>query len=244
MLQDKALCGAAVSPDQHARAVAAACDVELNKSDDCGDGDQSLLRHHGPQDATAQALKNVWGAGGDFLVALAQDRLSVCMKAAALGDTKTVEEQIAKANAEGAEAISQLLERRETLPRFTPLDGAIMGAIQWAHGLKVGWLHSEVCTKHGGQHAQVAQLLLAAKARPNAKDVCGFTPLARCVTTAANSVTLEIGMLGGRKRGQPLRRCAASRRRQRQSSGLRHAPVRGRGRSDDCRPFYSLPESV
>lgn len=129
------------------------------------------------------------------MAALAQDRLSVCMKAAALGDTKTVEEEIAKAKAEGAEAMFQLLERRETLLRFTPLDGAIMGAIQWAHGLKAAWLHSEVCTKHGGQHAQVAQLLLAAKARPNPKDVCGFMPLARCVTTAANSVTLGIGML-------------------------------------------------
>ncbi len=182
VLQDPALCGAEVSPDQYARAVAAACDVELNKSDDCGDGDQSLLHHRGPQDATAQALKNVWGAGGDFLAALAQDRLSVCMKAAALGETKTVEEEIAKAKAKGAEAMFKLLERRETLVRFTPLDGAIMGAIQWG-------------TKHGGQHAKVAQLLLAANARPNAKDVCGFTPLARCVTCTANDVTLEIGML-------------------------------------------------
>jgi hypothetical protein len=177
-----ALCGEPVAPDERAAAVHAACDADLNRRDACGDGDQTPLRLRGPQDAVAQRLKSVWGNGGDFLEALSAGRLGVCLRSAALGNAGALAAALAKAKAAGAEALSEALERRETLLRWTPLDGAVMGAIQFGK-------------QQGGDHVKVARLLLEHKARPDVRDVCGYTPLARCVTSAANDTTLEIGML-------------------------------------------------
>mmetsp|Transcript_66534 Transcript_66534/g.97335 ORF Transcript_66534/g.97335 Transcript_66534/m.97335 type:complete len:487 (+) Transcript_66534:221-1681(+) len=174
--------GPHVSLDQYDTVIAATTNEELNKRDIFGDGDQSFLQHRGPQDVNAQALKNMWVAGGDFLMLANAGRLGAFMLNCFRGKHEQVANSLAKAGAAGGEAMYQLLARRETLLRWTPLDGAIYGALQMGN-------------HDGAKHAKVAKLLLEAGANADAKDVCGSTPLLRCTTCAATEILLDIGML-------------------------------------------------
>jgi hypothetical protein len=174
--------GPPVAPHEYAAVVAATNDEALNKRDVFGDGDQSFLTHRGPQDAKTQALKNMWVAGGDFLTLARVGRLSPFMLNCLDGKHEMVAKSLAKATEEGGQAMSQLLAKRETLMRFTPLDGAIYGALQ-------------IGKTQGGSHVKVAKLLLNAGSNPDTKDICGSTPLMRCTTCATTELLLDIGLL-------------------------------------------------
>ena len=171
---------------QYAAALPAACDQERNSREPFGDGDQSLLRHDGPEDAVAQGLKNVWVQGGDFFPLLQSHGLGNCMLHAVLGNAGALRAEITRARTAGSEVLTQVLtqvlERRETTLRVTPLHGAIMGALQ-------------IGRQNHTDHVQVAKMLLEAGARPDAKDIAGYTPMHRCANAMANELTLEIGML-------------------------------------------------
>eukprot|EP00802_Teleaulax_amphioxeia_P007226 Tamp_07232.p1 GENE.Tamp_07232~~Tamp_07232.p1 ORF type:complete len:566 (-),score=139.09 Tamp_07232:562-2259(-) len=178
----EAAAGGPTPVGEYAAVMAAACDQEKNSRDRFGDGDQSLLRHDGPQDAIAQALKNVWAQGADFFALLQSNGLSECMMSCVTGRPELLAPALERARAAGGEALFHTLERRETMLRITPLHGAIMGALQ-------------IGRQHGADHIAVARLLLDAGARPDAKDIAGYTPMHRCANAMANELTLEIGML-------------------------------------------------
>jgi len=178
----EAAAGGPTPVGQYAAVIAAACDQEKNSRDRFGDGDQSLLRHDGPQDAIAQGLKNVWAQGADFFALLQSNGLSECMMNCVIGRPELVAPALERARTASSEEMCQTLERRETMLRITPLHGAIMGALQ-------------IGRQRGTDHVAVARLLLDAGARPDAKDVAGYTPMHRCANAMANEITLEIGML-------------------------------------------------
>jgi len=91
------------------------------------------------------------------------------------GKPEFVAAALAKAQAVGGDALGQMLEMRETILRITPLHGAIMGALQ-------------VGRQHGADHVRVAKLLLDAGAKPDAKDICGYTPMHRCANAMATGL--------------------------------------------------------
>ena len=124
----------------------------------------------------------MWAQGADFFALLQSNGLSECMMNCVTGRPELVAQDLERARAAGSEALFQALERRETMLRITPLHGAIMGALQ-------------IGRQRGADHVAVARLLLDAGARPNAKDVAGYTPMHRCANAMANEITLEIGML-------------------------------------------------
>ena len=79
-----------------------------------------------------------------------------------------------------------LLERRDGPLRFTPLLSCISGAKHGAGKTNMSGL---------GQQVAVARLLLEAGARPNAKDVAGFTAFHLAADTGANADSLAIAAM-------------------------------------------------
>ena len=206
-----------LTPDEVLRAT---CDVEANARDPFGDGDQSFLdmvsvvdRRRPKVDLERQALKNLWCDAGDFFGAFfvairacgyqkgvgmtrePETGLSPFMLACALGDVRRARAALAAAHEAGEEATFRLLERRETNLRVPPLHAVIIGAnnkMTTEAGVK-----KQCPWSHNADHVQVARLLLDAGARPDSKDVCGYTMFHRCTSAPKQTweITLEIGKL-------------------------------------------------
>jgi len=206
-----------LTPDEVLRAT---CDVEANLRDPFGDGDQSFLeivsivdRRNARVDPEKQALKNLWCDAGDFFGAFSaairacgykkglgitrepETGLSPFMLACALGDAMRVRAALAAAHEAGEEATFRLLERRETNLRVPPLHAVVIGAnnkMTTEAGVK-----NQCPWSHNADHVQVARQLLDAGARPDAKDVCGYTMFHRCTSAPQQTweITLEIGKL-------------------------------------------------
>jgi len=186
---------------QFERMLSRTTDLARNRSDAFGDGDQSPVQacvprlgpvaarlrslparvRSGVPGSAGQDLIDVWSAGADFNPECSEMSLglSALLMAAFFGDASAVEKGIAAARARGAEALTQALERRETLLRFTPLHSCTSGA-------------RVANTRRGADHVRVARALLDAGARPNAKDVAGYTPVFHCTFHSATATSLAI----------------------------------------------------
>ena len=74
-----------------------ACDVEMNRNDPRGDGDQSPLS--GFPGSPGSDLEMLWGCGGNFNPFERPDRYSTFLKNCAWGDAREVEATLALAHA-------------------------------------------------------------------------------------------------------------------------------------------------
>jgi hypothetical protein len=170
---------------QHERRLARSTDLAACRADPYGDGDQSAVRATLPG-TPGQDLVGVWSSGADFDpqdAACAAD-LSPLLCAAFWGDAAAVAAAIAAARAAGDDALRKLLERRESLLRFTPLLSCISGAR--LVGRPGGGMRA------GADHAAVMRLLLDAGARPGVKDVAGYTPIMHVTFNSTSATALGL----------------------------------------------------
>jgi hypothetical protein len=152
------------------------CNEAVNKADPFGNGDQSAVPLDINPNGKMQRLRNVWASGADFNPRNPHSKTSFFFNACYVGDANTVAEVI-----RGAAFIAkkELLNRRETLMRFSPLLSCIAGA----RGKDV---------LGGGDYLAVAKLLIDHGSDVNAKDMCGFSCVHHCCTAFASSHSLEI----------------------------------------------------
>ena len=159
-----------------------ACNIKLNKLDAFGDGDQSRLSIRpgtpGPD------LEAYWSTGGNFSP-LGQNAgiYSALLRAAAWGNRQEVAailEEFRKTVPadQMEEKLKQLLERRESSMRASPLYACIIGARHMNERdprCLFAWLHRP--PKEEIDHYGCAELLLDAGANPNAKVSRGILGL-------------------------------------------------------------------
>ena len=175
-----------------------ACEVEMNRNDPRGDGDQSPLS--GFPGSPGADLEMLWGCGGNFNPFERPDRYSVFLKCCAWGDAREVEAMLALAT--DAEAREKLLETRESNLRFNALRACITGArnkpgtFSPADARCGGWPLDGAARsrleREPPNHPRVAELLLAAGARLDARDVIGNTHLHGAAGSHATETSLAI----------------------------------------------------
>ena len=97
------------------------CDMALNKSDPCGDGDQSpLVDGHG--DSPGQIIRETWANGADCNPWLSPAAYSTLFAACAHGDVLAVLAVLSK------DLPKEDLERRESKLRYSPLHICVAGS--------------------------------------------------------------------------------------------------------------------
>ena len=181
---------------------AAGVDVARNSTDPFGNGDQSFLVADLPSDA-GQMLRNLWAQGMNFNP-INRGQQSDLMTACYFGLHNIVESMIA---AESGGTRTQLLNRRESLLRHSPLGGAICGtrlaqrpsAPQIANALGLdpmtGTVH--LMSQYGDKafdtdYVATARALLQSGADPDAKDVAGYSLVQHCCTCYGTAKTIEL----------------------------------------------------
>jgi hypothetical protein len=157
------------------------CDVELNTRDVYGDGDQSFIRCIRKQlelkgawcDLNAQVTEHI--AQG-MMGAVSRGNMDSDMQfwmSCWFGDDAEVGSRIEKARRDPSPTkLTNLLDKRQTQLRLTPLMAVIYGARaagNSAEGAKTPF-------------AQIAKLLIKSGANVNAKELAGFTPLITCLS--------------------------------------------------------------
>lgn len=158
--------------------IPAGTNAEINDSDAYEDGDQSLVGVGKDHDCSnreklmegeppRQLLRELFGIGGDLDSHLAQGGLTPFAMMCCLGNATAVEKAI-KLTAEGSEERMQLVERRETGMRFTPLLLAIA----------ISKCKPYACSITGARevdmnHVKVVKILLRYRARPDCKELTG-----------------------------------------------------------------------
>lgn len=142
-----------------AKLEAAGTDVAKNDADAFGDGDQSPA----PTVAAREILRETWASCGDVLVAAREGALTPFAMACFVGDARQVRDAIGAARTRGGSALRELLERRETTLRLSPLLFGVSGMRQVAGA------------SHGGrlEHEGVIRALLDAGARVDCRDATG-----------------------------------------------------------------------
>ena len=158
-----------------ADAIASACDPEQMK-DPCGDCDQSELHL-----ATQQGLFQLWCRGGNLNPWKRPNDYSRFFTACALGNVGVVREMIAEVVSSGR------LELRESNIRYSPLHVAVSGSRNTPG--TPGW---PTVPPVPPDHLGVVKLLLEARARANAKDIMGNTPLAFAAGSFSTEASLKI----------------------------------------------------
>ncbi|GKY91688.1 hypothetical protein MPSEU_000140600 [Mayamaea pseudoterrestris] len=146
-------------------------DVNLNDVDLYGDGDQSLLP--AGDKVRQQVYRDLYASGGDvpyMMEQLQMTEFSHFAQCCISGHVEGVRECIENADTDAArpsQALVQLLEKRETTQRLSPLlmilsIGRSFFGLQGNRSLEAKQL-------------EVVKLLLKYGARPDARDVCGKT---------------------------------------------------------------------
>ena len=142
----------------------------------------------------------LWGCGGNFNPFERPDRYSVFLKRCAWGDAREVEAMLALATDAGAR--EKLLETRESNLRFNALRACITGArnkpgtVSPEDARCGGWpldgATRSRLEREPPNHPRVAELLLAAGARLDARDVIGNTHLHGAAGSHATETSLAI----------------------------------------------------
>jgi hypothetical protein len=149
--------------------------VEANCRDPFGDGDQSPVLGR-----KAEILREVWFAGGDFFNVLEGGGLSRFSTACFSGCVSVVRKLLSEVS---GEAKQHLLERRECIPRQTPLMTCIIG---------MKCLDKDSVDESGGKWKDVIRLLLQQGAAVNARDVAGHTACFHASGISSNADTLDV----------------------------------------------------
>ena len=163
------------------------CDQERNAKDPCGDGDQSQLSEiSGP----GQHLRELWARGADLNPWMDPHRYSPFFASCAWGDVLAAETFL-----RAARVVE--LERRESHLRYSPLhvcvagSRMIYGSIDWprrAAPKTMGFNLPELVP----DHCAIAKLLIEQRARVDARDILGHTPLALACGTHATEGSLRV----------------------------------------------------
>tara|TARA_B110000977_G_scaffold192857_1_gene266980 strand:- start:562 stop:1374 length:813 start_codon:yes stop_codon:yes gene_type:complete len=159
--------------EEHARELALldTCDVELNRRDVYGDGDQSFIRDEGKR----KQFRDVNGVFFDLRQDL--DSVSTFWMACFTGNFEYMANRIHEVKGSPTK-LKQLLERRETKLRAPPLIAATYAA---------SIALSDPPTR---ERVKTARILIASGANVNAKDVAGCTALAHCLNGRVTTVAL------------------------------------------------------
>eukprot|EP00873_Tetraselmis_striata_P036316 jgi/Tetstr1/456580/TSEL_043298.t1 len=178
--------------------LAATCDARINAADPYGDGDQSLLVGNMPGDP-GQSLREVWCSGADFNPIHPSNSFSTFATACFVGDANVVRSEINAARELGPDALTRLLEKRESSLRVPPIIVVIAGARSLIEPAFAAAFRSWV--KRGSvDHSACAEALLDAGCRIDAQDVAGYNPLHHCTSGASSKQSLDIALLIGQKR--------------------------------------------
>jgi hypothetical protein len=155
-------------------------DWTKNREDPFGDGDQSVLKITSAtcKPARLRALRAETGLGFNPTDPT-PGRYSEIARACFLGQAVVVQEEIAKAQTERERF--ELVNRRETMLRMSPLLTCIAGArmVQLSH------VPPE-------EFVAVAKALLDAGADPKAKDSCGFSTIHHAASGTATNASLML----------------------------------------------------
>ena len=176
-------------------ALAETTDTALNNSQPEGDGDQSFVREAIDSDP-GRRLKVARADGMDYHLLLSQGRLSPFAMACVFGDLDRAQSMInLSMSSAGVVQVKKLLEHRESMMRLTPLMCCITGA-------QISSLASHPLKR--AQHVALARALLEAGAKPNAKDIGGFTAFHLATNGhAATAASLQIAALLPQYGGDP-----------------------------------------
>ena len=128
-------------------------DVEKNRGDPLGDGDQSLI--YGRK---ADWLRELWSEGGDVECCAREGKLPAFAFNCMAGNLGECEAELSRCEG-NTEMITELLEMRYSLLRFSALFFAVVGYIQLRGGTK--------------RNGEVVDLLIKHGARVDARDVIG-----------------------------------------------------------------------
>lgn len=165
-------------------AVLSGTNNEINSRELYGDGDQSLVTDGGER--ARQILRKLFMQGGDLGPHLINQGFSPFAIACGLGNPRTVENFI-KGTKEGSKERTQLLERRETGLRLSPL----LLTIALSKGKPY------VCSITGAReadmnHVSVIKILLRNGARPDCKELAGKSAVHYGAGSHATSDTLKM----------------------------------------------------
>ena len=160
-----------------ADAIASACDPEHMK-DPCGDCDQSEL-----QLATQQGLFQLWCRGGNLALTSveAPERLLALLHGVRVGQRR----RCARDDCRGRVVWAARAARVQH-----PVFAAARGCSR-AHATRRARRAGLRCTRLAPDHLSVVKLLLEARARANAKDIMGNTPLARAAGSFSTEASTE-----------------------------------------------------
>jgi len=160
--------------------IAFGTDCDANDRDPTGDGDQSMIQTEAKRDAA----REMYSIGGDIHQHLVDNALSEFAFACAAGVVHSVqkildkmEKKVTKPSCRSDE-MKKLLESRETSLRLSPLL-LITSA-------------GKNCKMPGGNHEEVAKILLKYGASPTAKDVLGKTVAHYGAGAFATDMTLKV----------------------------------------------------
>jgi len=148
------------------------------------DSDQSPLTGE-----MAEVMKSFWSEGLDYT-----QYASKWLTCLYCGDFKTMVKFLNKLE---KDQVSKVLERRESLYCTSAVFHVVIGAMHMLGDnkhLEDGRVAVQKVLKDKikNDHAKVLQKLLGLGARPDARDVAGYTPLHHCVSVFGNSKTHEM----------------------------------------------------
>lgn len=173
----------------HRRRLSIATDWAENDADPLSDGDQRALNADIPG-SPGEELLSVWCVGWEInlLMSEAPERLKLALVppfplACAHGDAPAARALLA---GKPASAVSLLVNSHYGVLRMTPLHFCAAGA---RHR---GTPFFPAAAASTADHLAVAEILLAAGARLEARDVAGFTPLAQATTAFASRESLVV----------------------------------------------------
>lgn len=176
---------------EHRRLLSAATDWVANDADPLSDGDQSALRGEYPGEP-GRIVNEVWCRGWEIntLLSDAPAMLKLALVppvalACAYGDAAWAR-AIIDADVRNDEARATLVNSHYGVLWMTPLHFCAAGARH------LGGPHFPAAAVRAADHVAVAEMLLAAGARLEARDVAGFTPLAQATTAYASRASLSV----------------------------------------------------
>jgi tetratricopeptide (TPR) repeat protein len=173
--------------------------MAMNDADHFGDGDQTPIEANGSADP-GTTLRYLWSQGADFHPFERPYDYSNFFVACAFGAVNEVQAALQGIQGASAKDRAQLLERRESLLRMSPLLACIGGSRFFNSSAEtqqvLGRLPAEYSELlRSPDHVKVAELLLRANARADAKDIAGYSCAHHASVQYATASTLQIAPL-------------------------------------------------
>lgn len=154
-------------------------DASISAADPLGDGDQTFVEGDFPSQRGSH-LRQFWSNGGDFIAIInsgSWDPHVIFHRCCYFGQADSVKALI-DSTAPNSEEMKQLLEGRVSVLRNSPLISCVAGARR--------------SMPAPADHLRTADLLCAAGARVNSRDIAGFAPTQHATTSYASADSLAI----------------------------------------------------